>query len=80
MCVHIYIYVCVYMCIYSYSDPKQRHRYVRIGTRKKGRENPKGTPTLNAEAQLKPAPFHLEPKRYGELHSQTNSIQGNVVF
>ena len=71
---------CRYQRRSSYSDPKQRHRYVRIGTRRKGRETPKGTPTLNAEAQLSSASFHLEPKRYGELHSQTNSTQGNVVF
>ena len=58
--------------ITSYSDPKQRHRYVRVGTKGKGRETPKGSPTLNAEAQLSSASFHdLEPKRYGELHSQT---------
>ena len=54
----------------SYSDPKQRHRYVRVGTKRKGRETPKGTPTLNAEAQLSSASFHLEPKGIGKLHSQ----------
>ena len=42
----------------SYSDPKHRTRNVRVGTKEKGRENRKGTPTLNQEAQLGSASFH----------------------
>ena len=45
-----------------YSNPKQRYNYVRVGTKGKGWGTPKGSPTLNVEAQLSHASFHLEPK------------------
>ena len=46
----------------------------RVGTKEKGREDRKGTPTLNQEAQLGSASFMLEPNdNVGTcwLHSQT---------
>ena len=47
--------------ITCYSNPKQRYNYVRVGTKGKGWGTPKGSPTLNVEAQLSHASFHLEP-------------------
>ena len=70
--------ICVFIfALSSYSYPKHREHYVGRGTRRKGRENPKGSPTLNEEAALSSkASFHLEPKHNSsaKLHNQTTTL------
>ena len=57
--------------IESYSDPKQRPSYVRVGTKRKGPGQTKGSPNPELRAKFKDAPFHLEPKVTLPVHGYT---------